>query len=325
MQFEKDKLEANSKAEEKLKKIKKNTPLFNKIIQKQLADGDLVDIDLSIYQENEMEECDGGRLSKKNSRTADLSSMLKNKKLGGKRTSPQEEPAIRKEKVKMFECPQCDFLSQNEVFFNEHIVKAHVGQPTCPFCFNGFKDYMTLRKHCETSHYEKKAGKSQTIIPEGRKRPCRYFRNGEGNCSPPSGSCDFDHSVVPNSERQLCFHKQACRYKPNCIFYHPEGQGEDAWQQYRSKVAKICRFAEQGVACMRSVCNFFHPSNMNNLGFPWELHRQPPQPVQKEEEIPSTKNNQGTGMRIPVIVKNFLMKKQDFPELSVRMEGMALD
>ena len=69
-------------------------------------------------------------------------------------------------------------------------------------------------------------------IPAGGmvKKPCRYFKNGEGNCSPKNGRCDFDHTIIPFSERQQCFNKQSCRYKPFCIFYHPEGQDEDGFQ-----------------------------------------------------------------------------------------------
>ena len=68
-------------------------------------------------------------------------------------------PELRKLTVKEIElkkCPQCDFISQNAVFFNEHITTAHAGQPNCPFSFLGFKDYLSLRKHCENSHTEKK-------------------------------------------------------------------------------------------------------------------------------------------------------------------------
>ena len=45
--------------------MKKNTLLFNKIIEKQIADGDIVNVDISMYEENNMEECDGGELSSK--------------------------------------------------------------------------------------------------------------------------------------------------------------------------------------------------------------------------------------------------------------------
>ena len=120
IQYDKDKLDAKSKAEEKLKRIKNNTKLFNEIIQKQLDDGEIRNIDLSMHQTNDMEECDGGEAS--SSATGygfgDLKNMVKNKKLGGKRSSPQDNPEIRKvsQKVReMKKCPQCDFIPQNDV------------------------------------------------------------------------------------------------------------------------------------------------------------------------------------------------------------------
>ena len=47
MQYEKDKLEAKIKAEDKIKKLKQNTELFNQLIEKNA----------------DMEECDGGKTS----------------------------------------------------------------------------------------------------------------------------------------------------------------------------------------------------------------------------------------------------------------------
>ena len=46
LQFDKDKLEATFKANEKREKIKRNTRKFNEIIEKQLDDGEIVDIDI---------------------------------------------------------------------------------------------------------------------------------------------------------------------------------------------------------------------------------------------------------------------------------------
>ena len=39
---DKDTIEAENKSKEKLEKMKKNTLIFNKIIEKQIADGDIV-------------------------------------------------------------------------------------------------------------------------------------------------------------------------------------------------------------------------------------------------------------------------------------------
>ena len=98
-----------------------------------------------MHQMDRMEECDGGEASSlaTGSASLDLTSMLKNKYLGGKRSSPQEKPEQRRvteKEKKMYKCPQCDFISQNEIFISEHMTKAHAGQPNCPFCFVGFKD-----------------------------------------------------------------------------------------------------------------------------------------------------------------------------------------
>ena len=63
IQCAKDKLEAKYKSEVKIKKIKENTKIFNKIIEKHISDGDIIDVDISKYKDQEMEECDGGAIS----------------------------------------------------------------------------------------------------------------------------------------------------------------------------------------------------------------------------------------------------------------------
>jgi uncharacterized C2H2 Zn-finger protein len=162
VQCDKDKVEAKTKAAEKVTKMKKNTQLFNKIIEQQIADGEIVNVDMSKYKDDGgMEECDGGAKSRKTTGygSMELQSLVKNKIRGGRRTSPQDKPEMKKtsekkEEAKMFKCPQCDFISQNKVFFNEHVTKAHAGKPTCPFCYNGFEDLPSLRKYCELYHKE---------------------------------------------------------------------------------------------------------------------------------------------------------------------------
>ena len=77
-----------------------------------------------------MEECDGGEESiKKNGYgPLDLTNLVRNKYNGGRRTSPQEKPQLFKKTAKegkVLKCPQCDFLSQNEVYFNTHITEVH--------------------------------------------------------------------------------------------------------------------------------------------------------------------------------------------------------
>ena len=98
LQLDKDRIEAKVKADEKLEKIKRNTQRFNKIIEKQIEDGEIVDIDISIYQNNKMEECDGGETSRKTTGygPADLKNLIKNKNSGGRRTNPQENSEVKK-------------------------------------------------------------------------------------------------------------------------------------------------------------------------------------------------------------------------------------
>ena len=52
VQCDKDKVEAKTKAAEKVAKMKKNTQLFNKIIEQQIADGEIVNVDLSKYKDD---------------------------------------------------------------------------------------------------------------------------------------------------------------------------------------------------------------------------------------------------------------------------------
>ena len=85
-----------------------------------------------MHQTNDMEECDGGETSSSATGygSGDLKNLVKNKNLGGKRSSPQDNPEIRKVSQKpreMKKCPQCDFITQNEIFFNEHLTKVHAG------------------------------------------------------------------------------------------------------------------------------------------------------------------------------------------------------
>ena len=123
----------------------------------------------------------------------------------------------------------------------------------------GFIDYPALRQHCSVAHKEEISRRDERDLPKGWMKPCRFFRNGEGFCNPRSGSCQYDHTIIPDNEREPCFHKQKCSYKPYCIFYHPEGQDADVWQSSR-KVAKVCHYIQNGEVCIRTHFNFFHPS-----------------------------------------------------------------
>ena len=72
---------------------------------------------------------------------------------------------------------------------------------------------------------------------------------------------------------------------------------------------------------MRTVCNFYHPAVRNtNLGFHWDQYRKPPlEEIQETGKIPSMP------VRIPVIVRNNLLSRKEFPNLSQKLKGMSLD
>ena len=159
-------------------------------------------------------------------------------------------------------------------------------------------------------------------LPGGRKKPCRYFNNGNGQCRPRYGNCSFDHSVIPFSERELCFQKQECRYKPFCIFFHPEGQTEEVWEQNKGKEAKICIFAEKGVKCLRSFCRFFHPTIRKISDFHWD---QPSKPPLMEREEMLTESFPTLPQRVPVIVKNRGVLRQEIPNLIQGLKKMTLN
>ena len=295
IQWNKDKMDAEIKAKQKMAKIKENTILFNEII----ANDGMKRKNETFDNKNEnevvmnMEECDGGFRDE----VIDVQRLHQNKQNGFKRTTPQESAElirrIEKCEKQIIYCPQCDFVTPSEMFFNEHMTRIHTG-PNCPFCFLPFSNYSELRKHCLEAHDENKQGNTRiynNVNMSGNwkaKKPCRYFKNGEGNCSPRNGTvCEFDHSIIPFSERQECFHKQACRYKPYCIFYHPEGQKTENWQTNKKKVSKVCHNYQQGLACTRSECTFYHPVVRNYQDFQWDQLKKPPKMT-----------------RVPVIVKN---------------------
>ena len=339
MQYEKDKLEAKIKAEDKIKKLKQNTELFNQLIEKNA----------------DMEECDGGKTSIETTGYGplDLQILVNNKKKGGKRTNPQENMECRGEvepkrfpafyKCKQcdfisqnefyfkehisaahmspaptfYKCKHCDFISQNESYFKEHVSSAHVKQQICQKCGLALDDFSSLRKHLHISH---KINGSEVQTKTGRIKPCRYFKNGQGNCQPRAGLwCQFDHTIIPFNEREPCFHKELCTYKPNCIFYHPEGQDKNNSEQMTRKSARICHYVNRGESCTRTVCSFSHPTLDNSSVFHWGQPRQPPIPRQREtQQIP---------IRIPVIVRNNLNlnSKKEYPDLFQSLKGLALD
>ena len=112
LQWNKDKMDAELKAKEKTEKIKRNMKLFNDIVGQKEVIKEKNDV------ENEMEvvECD---------EISELYTLQQNKKNGSMRTSPQESSEVRRRiencEKKVINCPQCDFKTPSERFFNEHM------------------------------------------------------------------------------------------------------------------------------------------------------------------------------------------------------------
>ena len=102
--------------------------------------------------------------------------------------------------------------------------------------------------------------------------PFRYCNNDLGQCLPRSGSCSFDHSEISFIERQLCLFKQKCKFKPHCIYFHPECQGEEIWEQNKAKAAKICHFAGRGEICVDSTIQSPKPLWVFTGGSKQSLH-----------------------------------------------------
>ena len=166
-------------------------------------------------------------------------------------------------------------MFQNKLFFKEHMTNRHV---------------TTVTK----------------VI--ARIKPCRYFQYGSGCCSPRSGECRYDHTVVPDNERELCFHKEACKFKPHCIYFHLEGQENSSWEEVR-RSSKICRYTVNGQTFWRSVCSYVHPTRGNNFGFHWDRFTRPPI----------------TPVRASVIVRNNFLSKKEYPDLNQSLIGMTLN
>ena len=70
-----------------------------------------------------MEECDGGFRDN----LKDVQKLQQNKLKGFKRTTPQERSElvrrIEKCERQIIKCPQCEFVTPSEMFFNEHMTR----------------------------------------------------------------------------------------------------------------------------------------------------------------------------------------------------------
>ena len=246
LQFYKDKSEAEKKSKESESELRGNIILSNRSIEKQLEDGRNKDVDINNYKALE-----------NNEDAMDVEvEVLEERNNTGK---------------EFLKCKFCDFISMNDNYFNEHITKVHGNQIICPYCFHPYKEYVDLRSHIQNTHKEVDNVKSD----RKKKQPCRYFRNGEGSCNPKNGHCNYDHNIIPFVERAECLHKQNCQFKPYCIFYHPEGQGNLNVQNVRND-RRLCRFAANGVTCPRKQCSFYHPLERNSQGFQREQQVEPP-------------------------------------------------
>ena len=114
IQSDRDVIEAESKSKEKLVKMKQNTKLFNKLIEKQLNDGDIVNVDIKKYKDKEETETESD-IKSNSYGSKELKTLFSNKLKGGKRTSPQEKTEMKKSPIKksdskLMKCPQFDFL-----------------------------------------------------------------------------------------------------------------------------------------------------------------------------------------------------------------------
>ena len=139
IQTEKDILVEKLQSLEKFTKIQestyKNTP-------KETNNKDIYVVDECINHINCQGNCEAVEESNK---------LLEMKNTGGKRSCPQTE--TEKDRP-MFKCLQCDFLSMNKMYFNEHMNKKHGDLPKCPFCQVGFTSLDVLKKHITVNHKE---------------------------------------------------------------------------------------------------------------------------------------------------------------------------
>ena len=167
-----------------------------------------------------------------------------------------------------------------------------------------------MRNHCNETH-KTVSPKSERNGESRIKRPCRFFQYGNGKCNPPSGVCHYSHDIVPENERQLCRHREACVFKPHCVFFHPEGQRNEEWSQRRKSI-KICFSAQKGIPCYKPVCLYAHPYVGNPMGVNQDFHqtvqKEPPLNVSVEEIMSvgglSIDNFPMLHPRVSVIVRN---------------------
>ena len=116
--------------------------------------------------------------------------------------------------------------------------------------------------------------------------------------------------MIPFTERAECLHKESCKFKPFCIFYHPEGQGVLNAQN----VSKLCRFTAKGESCPRTHCTFNHTIPTKTQDFQKEHLVNPPPLKIPEMAAPNV-------VRVSVIVMN---QKKERSMLSQQMTSLNL-
>ena len=114
------------------------------------------------------------------------------KSSGGRRSCPQSRER------NIYNCNNCDFVSENKSFLTNHV---------------------------EKTHKEKLSQNNSISDKTTSKRPCAYFNSPKG-CKK-GDNCDWDHSEEAQVQSvtkvsTLCRYKEACRWKPRCRFVHPE-------------------------------------------------------------------------------------------------------
>ena len=140
------------------------------------------------------------------------------------------------------ECPQCGYKTKEKTKFEKHVREMHGQFPYCNICNVGLWSQDAVKKHKREYHTAKQSPKTPPSFTTGinqtehnisqdqqsetnKKRPCRYFSTGNG-CKK-GNSCDFDHSAniqaIPVVKvPKFCKDKEACVWKPQCKYVHPE-------------------------------------------------------------------------------------------------------
>ena len=149
---------------------------------------------------------------------------------GGSRNSPQEKSEYRL----VHRCPQCNIVSHNKTALEQHVKQIHSNEPSCPFCFVGFRTHQFLRKHIDDYHKERTLkrvqnnnsvvqsyGVGKTVV---KKRPCAFFTQPKG-CKK-GLDWDFSHDLSNRGAvlkvHKLCRNGLNCSWKPGCKFIHLE-------------------------------------------------------------------------------------------------------